>query len=225
MTFSLIGRCAETGMLGVAITTSSICVGARCPHARAGVGAVATQNVTLPSLGPALLEAMAGGLGAREALAAATAGLDNLDYRQLAAIDAKGRTAHFTGAKTLGTHSVAEGRNCIAAGNLLENEEVTRAMIHAFEAHESRHLASRLLHGLASGLVAGGEVGPVKSAALLVVHEHPWPLVDLRVDWDEDDPVARLRRLWEAYEPQMMDYVTRAVDPASAPAYGVPGDL
>lgn len=224
MTFSLVGRCAETGMVGVAIATSSICVGARCPHARAGVGAVSTQNVTLPSLGPAILDRMAEGSSAAEALEAAMRGMKNLEYRQIAALDAKGRTAHFTGVKTLGTHNVSEGRNCIAAGNLLANEDVTGAMVRAFEAHESRHLASRLLHGLASGLAAGGEVGPVKSAALLVAHEQSWPLVDLRVDWDDDGPIARLQRLWQAYEPQMMDYLSRALDPASAPAYGVPGE-
>lgn len=50
MTFSITGHCARTGMAGVAITTSSICVGSRCPHARAGVGAVATQNITDPTL-------------------------------------------------------------------------------------------------------------------------------------------------------------------------------
>ena len=75
-----------------------------------------------------------------------------------------------------------------------------------------------------AGLAAGGEEGPVHSAALLVADEQPWPLVDLRVDWDERDPVAVLRDLWTAYQPQMQDYVTRALDPASAPAYGVPGD-
>ena len=67
-------------------------------------------------------------------------------------------------------------------------------------------------------------MGHVKSAGLLVVHEQPWPLVDLRVDWEDDGPVGRLRELWERYEPQMQAYVTRALDPAAAPAYGVPGD-
>ena len=61
MTFSIAGRCARSGMFGVAITTSSICVGARCPHARAGVGAVSTQNVTDPNLGPLVLDMMAAG--------------------------------------------------------------------------------------------------------------------------------------------------------------------
>ncbi len=71
---------------------------------------------------------------------------------------------------------------------------------------------------------AGGEVGPTHSAALLVVSDLVWPLVDLRVDWHESDPIAAVRELWTAYEPQMQDYVTRALDPTSAPSYGVPGD-
>ena len=77
---------------------------------------------------------------------------------------------------------------------------------------------------LESGVAAGGEMGSVRSAGLLVVHEQPWPLVDLRVDWDEQSPVSSLRRIWDRFQPQMADYVTRALNPAAAPAYGVPGD-
>ncbi|MBF3216916.1 DUF1028 domain-containing protein, partial [Pseudomonas aeruginosa] len=51
-----------------------------------------------------------------------------------------------------------------------------------------------------------------------------WPVVDLRVDWAEHDPIGQLERLWLAYKPQMQDYVTRALDPTRAPSYGVPGD-
>ncbi|PKP74850.1 MAG: DUF1028 domain-containing protein, partial [Alphaproteobacteria bacterium HGW-Alphaproteobacteria-6] len=58
MTFSLVARCAETGMFGVAISSSSPAVAARCAHARAGVGAVASQNVTDPRLGPRILDLM-----------------------------------------------------------------------------------------------------------------------------------------------------------------------
>ena len=67
-------------------------------------------------------------------------------------------------------------------------------------------------------------MGPVKSAGLLVVHEQPWSLVDLRVDWDDGNPVSTLHRLWDRFRPQMNDYVARALDPGSAPAFGVPGD-
>ncbi|GIS89091.1 MAG: hypothetical protein CM1200mP18_18010 [Gammaproteobacteria bacterium] len=53
--------------------------------------------------------------------------------------------------------------------------------------------------------------------------EQPWPLVDLRVDWAER-PVDELRQCWERYEPEMMAYLTRALNPGAAPTYGVPGD-
>ena len=224
MTFSLIGRCAETGMLGVAITTSSICVASRCPWARAGAGAVSTQNVTDPTIGPRVLDLLAGGKSAAEALQAVLAASQYAEYRQVTVIDRKGRTAHHSGAKTLGTNAVAEGKDCLAAGNLLSNTDVPKAMVASFTRHADLHLAERLLRGLEGGIVAGGEKGPVKSAGLLVVDKHIWPLADLRVDWSEDDPVAGLRDLWERYQPQMKDYVTRALDPRSAPAYGVPGD-
>jgi uncharacterized Ntn-hydrolase superfamily protein len=224
MTFSITGHCARTGMAGVAITTSSICVGSRCSHARAGVGAVATQNVTDPTLADRVFERLEAGETATEAVAAVMDGRVNADYRQLAVVDMAGRTGHFTGSHILGTNRVVEGDHCIAAGNLLSTLEVPAAMVAGFEADPEAHLADRLLRGLEAGLAAGGEEGPVRSAALVVHHDQPFALVDLRCDWDEDDPVVVLRRLWTDYEPQMQPYLDRAVNPGAAPSYGVAGD-
>jgi uncharacterized Ntn-hydrolase superfamily protein len=97
-------------------------------------------------------------------------------------------------------------------------------MTDTFAANADRHLAERLLRALEAGVAAGGEEGPVHSAALLVVHEQPFPLVDLRCDWDDDDPIAKLRGLWAAYEGEMQAYLDRALNPTAAPSYGVPGD-
>ncbi len=211
-------------MFGVAITTSSICVGARCPHARAGVGAVASQNITDPYLGTLLLDALERGEDCASAIASVVENRPNIDFRQLTAVDQNGRTAHFTGAHILGTHAVSEASNCIAAGNLLADSDVPDAMTARFLASPDAHLAERLLSGLEAGLAAGGEEGPVHSAALRVVDRQPFPLVDLRVDWDDMMPIARLRELWVAYEGQMADYLNRAIDPGRAPSYGVTGD-
>lgn len=224
MTFSLVGRCAETGMLGVAITTSSIAVASRCPWARAGTGAVATQNVTDPRLGNQGLDLLAQGLGAPDAMKMLMAKAPYPEHRQVTMIDAKGRTASWSGSKTLGTNNVAEDEDCIAAGNLLKNPEVPAVMARAFSQSKGRHLADRLLLGLEAGIVAGGEMGPIHSAGLLVVHEQSWPLVDLRIDWHDENPIVPLKRLWEDYQPQMGAYIIRAIDPNDAPAYGVPGD-
>ena len=224
MTFSIAGRCSRTGMLGVAITTSSIAVSARCPWVRAGVGAVSTQNVTDPRLGPQGLDLLEQGLSAPEAMAKLIADAPNKDFRQVVMVDRAGRTAHWTGANALGTRGVFEGKDCVSGGNLLKHAGVPQAIVEGFEKNSEAALPDRLIAALEAGLASGGEMGPVHSAGVIVVHEQIWPLVDLRVDWADDNPIAGLRKLWEAYRPQMQDYVTRALNPSAAPSYGVPGD-
>ena len=223
MTFSITGMCERTAMAGVAITTSSISVGSRCPWVRAGAGAVATQNVTDPSIGNEMLDLMAQGLDAPTALASVMDDRPFAQYRQVTAVDLKGNIAERTGSEILGTHAVSEGDFCVAAGNLLSTTAVPPAITRAFAEHSTVHLAERLLRSLEAGVAAGGEEGPTHSAALLVADQQSWPLVDLRVDWSED-PIAELRELWSRYEPQMIDYLNRALNPSAAPSYGVPGD-
>lgn len=224
MTFSIVGRCAETGQLGIAISSSSIAVGARCPWVRGGVGAVATQNITLPALGPEILDLLEAGESASSALDKALTRHGYSQYRQVAVIDQYGATALFTGSEALGVHNALAGEQCVAAGNLLSSPQVIAAMVQAFAAASGELLADRLLAAMHAAMAAGGEAGPVHSAALSVVSDLLWPIVDLRVDWAEHDPIGELGKLWSAYRPQMNDYVTRALDPTQAPSYGVPGD-
>ena len=163
------------------------------------------------------------GLAPDIALRRALAEDDFSRYRQIIAIDANGQTAAFSGDKTLGIYHVAEGENCIAAGNMLASTAVIEAMVTGFQQSEGE-MALRLLAALQAGLACGGEAGPVHSAAVKVVDDYSWPLVDLRIDWSEEDPIGELAALWQAYEPQMQAYITRALDPREAPSYGVPGD-
>lgn len=224
MTFSIIGRCQQTGQVGIAISSSSIAVGARCPWVRAGVGVVATQNVTLPSLGPQILDLIeARGLTADAALDAAIGAHEWRAYRQVSVVDSEGRTAMFTGDQALGLHHAAAGEQCVAAGNMLAHTHVIDSMVQAFEASAGA-LADRLLAAMHAAVKAGGEAGPVHSAALKIADTQIWPIVDLRVDWADDDPIGQLDALWQAYRPQMQDYVTRALNPTAAPSYGVPGN-
>lgn len=224
MTFSISARCEKTGMLGIAISSSSPAVSARCAHARAGVGVVATQNITDPSLGPKGLDVLAAGLSAEKALARLLEGYETAPWRQVVILDKDGHAAVHSGAHTLGINATAKGKNCAAAGNLLANTEVPAAIVAAFEAAQG-HLGDRLLAAMQAGLAAGGEAGPVHSAGLYLVRDVSWPVADLRVDWAEADPIGALVNLWSLYKPQLEDYVTRAMDPTAAPSYGVPGDL
>jgi uncharacterized Ntn-hydrolase superfamily protein len=210
-------------MLGTVVASSSPAVAARCAWAQAGAGAVATQNVTDPALAPRVLGLLASGRSAEGALAGVMATAPHAEYRQLAVIDAHGRTASYSGRRMLGRHGSRRGTDCVAAGNLLGTADVITAMTAAFEQRPQDHLASRLLGALRAGAAAGGEAGPVHSSGLVVVDKVTWPVTDLRADW-HDDPVGELARLWAIWQPQEAGYLQRALDPAAAPAYRVPGD-
>ncbi len=222
MTFSLIARCAKTGQFGMVISSSSPAVAARCAHVRAGVGVVASQNITDPGLGPELLDQLAQGKSAAAALAAVTKDRAHIDYRQLLVVDGTGGRAVHSGGQVLGNWGEALGVDCAAGGNLLANTSVPRAMVAGFEA-ATGHLGDRLIAALQAGLAKGGEAGPVHSAGMKIADKLDWPLVDLRIDWS-DDPIAALAAAWDVYRPQMAAYVQRAINPSIAPSYGVPGD-
>ena len=223
MTLSIAGRCARTDQFGVAISSSSPAVAARCAWARAGVGAVCTQNITDPRLGTVLLDCMAGGESATEAMTEVTSTEPLIAWRQLTAVDRNGVTAAWSGEQTLGTYATAEGPSCVAAGNLLADSHVPFEMVGAFAGRPDDDLGSRLVAALMEGLRAGGEAGPVHSAGLIIVSDVPWPVTDLRVDW-ATNPVDELAALWRLWRPQVDAYRLRALDPSAAPSYGVPGD-
>jgi len=223
VTFSIAARCERTGAFGVAVSSSSPAVAARCAFARRGVGAACSQNITNPQLGPAMLDRLAEGDSAQNALDSIAAGEGFSAYRQLSVVDASGNAATFSGDKTLGTHAGATGPNVAAAGNLLSSAQIPQLMVDDFARTDDLRLEERLLSVLRVALAAGGEAGPVHSVGLLVIGDAPWPVTDLRVDF-HDDPIGELGRLWELWQPQAADYITRGLDPRLAPAYGVPGD-
>jgi uncharacterized Ntn-hydrolase superfamily protein len=223
MTLSIAGHCVRSGQFGVAISSSSPAVAARCAWARAGVGAACTQNITDPRLGAVLLDSIAEGCSAYEAMAAIIRTEPLIAWRQLTAIDLNGGTATWSGEHTLGVHATSEGPDCVAAGNLLADRSVPVAMVDAFAGLSEEELGDRLMAALAEGLRAGGEAGPVHSAGLVITSDFAWPVTDLRVDWSEH-PVADLSALWRLWRPQADAYRLRALDPAAAPSYGVAGD-
>jgi hypothetical protein len=150
MTFSLVARCRETGMFGVAVASSSPAVAARCAYARAGVGAVASQNVTDPSLGPLTLDLMQAAMNAEAAIAEIKRRGKFIDYRQLLAVDQRGQTAIHSGRNSLGVWAEARAEDVASGGNLLANDRFmvlgrgqsitsTRLTIHARRRTEIHH--------------------------------------------------------------------------------------
>lgn len=222
MTFSIIARCNKTGQFGGAICSSSPAVAARCIQAKAGVGVATSQNITDPYLANILLDMTKYDLAPEDSIAELVKNTDFIEYRQLSVINSDEQPAAFSGKYTLGVHSQCIGEHAVGAGNLLENEDVPKAMVDAF--HQSAgSLAERLMVALKAGLAVGGEAGPVHSAGLLVVDKLEWPVINLRVDWS-DTPIEDLYQLWKVYEPQVEDYIVRALNPTDSPSYGVPGN-
>ncbi|QUH03999.1 DUF1028 domain-containing protein [Saccharopolyspora erythraea] len=224
MTFSIVARDTSGGTIrfGVAASSSSPAVAARVAHLRPGVGAAASQNITDPRLGGRLLDRLAEHGDAERALAGVTADADDIEYRQLTVLGPTGPGLAYSGPRTLGKHGAATADGVVAAGNMLAGDHIPQAIVDAFTS-ATGELEQRLVAALQAGLAAGGEEGPVHSAGIVAVSDVDWPVTDLRVDW-ADDPLDRLAGLLDVWLPQRDDYVTRGLDPSSAPSYGVPGD-
>jgi uncharacterized Ntn-hydrolase superfamily protein len=198
-TFSIVARDPSTGELGVAVQSHWFSVGSVVPWAEAGVGAVATQSFVEPSYGPKGLALMKQGVAPKEALSRLLAADKQQDVRQVAFVDAMGRTAVHTGAKCIPGAGQHEGNGYTTEANLMLTNEVPDAMAKAFEA-ATGPLAERMLAALDAAQSVGGDVRGRQSAAILVVKakasDKPWTdrLVDLRIE-DHAEPLKEMRRL------------------------------
>jgi uncharacterized Ntn-hydrolase superfamily protein len=211
-TFSLAGRCARTGMLGVAVATSEMAVGSRCIHVAPGVGAVVCQASTNPRLGFLGLNLMRAGYSALRALEEIAASDTHVERRQLGCLDASGHAAGRTGAGNRPWAGHRAGPDVVAAANAVVGEGVVEAMFATFEADPARPLWERLLAALEAGKAAGGQPDGEQSAGLYVVDRQPFAVVDLRVDL-HPEPVRELRRLADRYFPLVPYYSLRPFNP------------
>jgi uncharacterized Ntn-hydrolase superfamily protein len=215
MTFSLLGRCPRTGQIGVVAVSSRMAIGARAASCAAGVGAMVTQHRTDPRLGSRGLDLLRAGRSAQETVDALVATSPHMQWRQIAALDAGGGGAFYSGGRTRPEMSEVAAQDACAVGDDLVNARATPAMLLAFLADPVAPLAERLVCAAEAGLAAGGERTPAASAHLLVAERHSFPLIDLRVDWHAR-PVAELRAMWTRYAPLAHDFVTQAIDPDNA---------
>ncbi len=217
-TFSIVGRCPRTGRLGVAITTSDVAVGSRCPYVRPGVGAVSTQASTDPRMGPESLRLLEGGKSPEILLRELASKDGHIERRQIGLVDAQGRAAARTGAANAEWAGHVVDDNFVAMGNGLASEGVVQAMADTFRASEPHDLEERLLRSIEAGQEAGGEARdstPYHSASLLVYGAESYPRVDLRVD-EHPTPIQELRRVFGIYRPKIDFYTLRASDPGAA---------
>jgi uncharacterized Ntn-hydrolase superfamily protein len=203
MTWSIVAR-DRTGAFGIAIASRFFAVGVLCPHARSGVGAIATQALVNPLYGARGIKLMAQGKGSAEVVDALIAADEGRDHRQLHMIDAQGRIAAHTGSACIAWCGHLAGDGYSVAGNMLAGPQVIRETAVAYEAGAELAFAERLIAAIEAGDAAGGDKRGKQAAALLIHGAEDYPLLSLRVD-DHENPLAELRRLYdkslERYQP------------------------
>ena len=100
LTFSVLARDDDTGAIGGAAATGSLCVGGWVLRGNLNAGMSASQGAAPSTLwGDDVLTAMQSGLTAANAVSTITLADQGRAYRQLAALDLTGGAAAFTGEK------------------------------------------------------------------------------------------------------------------------------
>jgi len=204
-TYSIAACDLDARQWGVAVQSKFLAVGSVVPWAEPGVGAVATQAYANPTFGPDGLSLLRQGLEAEEVVERLVAADDGRDERQLGVVDAKGRSASWTGDECLEWAGHRTGSCHAAQGNILVGAETVDALATTFEATPRLPLAERLLDCLAAAQAAGGDRRGQQAASLLVVERNGGyaglsdVVVDLRVD-DHERPIEELRRLFAIHQ-------------------------
>ncbi len=196
MTFSIVARDPVSGAFGVATATGGPVVGSLVPHARAGVGAIATQGYTNPLYGFDGMEMLGAGESAGTVVKLLVDADAGRDRRQLVVIDSQGRSAGWSGESLTPQAGMILEEGVAVAGNLLASTDVLAAMVSAYRAAETQPLERRLLAALGGGAGAGGDARGIRSAAIRTYTDQPYPRYDLRIDLDRD-PIAALAALFE----------------------------
>jgi uncharacterized Ntn-hydrolase superfamily protein len=199
MTFSIVARDADSGMLGIGIQSHFFAAASVAPFAEAGVGAVSTQSFASRQYGALGLKLLRAGLPSADVLDALRTLDKNPDIRQVGIVDSQGRAAAFTGARCVQHASHCASHGVTAQGNMLATPHIADAMVEAYVT-ASGDFPNRILAALDRAQALGGDARGVQSAGLLIVRAErdgsPWNGIvhDERVD-DHGAPLAELRRL------------------------------
>lgn len=220
MTYTILGRCAKTGRLGIGIATYSVTVGRYAHSTRSKAGVTVSQANANENNNAIALRLLAQGLGAQAVLEQLKANDAYHSYRQIGVIDRGGAVAAYTGANVRGWAGEVTGDNYISTGNGLRGRHVAEAIAEGFLAEPEADLEHRLLMALEYGRDAGGQGNVTahrteRSAALQVSSRHIHPDIDLRVDL-HDKAVDELRRVWTVYKQYEGYYADRGRNPRGA---------
>jgi uncharacterized Ntn-hydrolase superfamily protein len=203
VTWSIVAR-DESGALGVAVASRFFAVGALCPYAHSGVGALSTQALVNPLYGSRGLALLSQGLAPHDVIHVLLAADAGREHRQLHLVDAEGNVAAHTGVECIDWCGQVPGNGFSVAGNMLSGPQVIEDTAQVYDAGRGLPFAERLIAAMTAGESAGGDKRGKQAVALLVCTTEAYPFLDLRVD-DHPEPLAELRRLYvkslERYQP------------------------
>jgi uncharacterized Ntn-hydrolase superfamily protein len=212
LTWSIVAR-SKSGAFAVAIASRFFAVGALCPHAHSGIGALATQALVNPLYGPRGLNMLSQGLSATDVVYALIDADGGRQHRQVHVIDAEGNIAAHTGVECIEWCGHVTGDDFSVAGNMLAGPQVIEDTAQAYDAGSDLPFAERLIAAMQAGEAAGGDKRGKQAAALLICAAEAYPFLDLRVD-DHPDPLNELLRLYvkslERYQPFVACLPSRA---------------
>ena len=206
MTWSILARGPE-GEFGIAIASRFFAVGMLCPHARSGVGAVATQALVNPHYGPGGLDLLSQEVSPEEVIRKLTAADQGRDHRQVHLINAQGQVGAHTGSACIGWCGHLAGDGFSVAGNMLTGPEVLEETSLSYKKNNSMNFAERLIEALHAGEAAGGDKRGKQAAALLTYTTEAYPSLDIRVD-DHEDPIVELKRLYAKSRERFQPFAT-----------------
>ena len=206
MTWSILARGPE-GEFGIAIASRFFAVGMLCPHARSGVGAVATQALVNPHYGPGGLDLLSQEVSPEEVIRKLTAADQGRDHRQVHLINAQGQVGAHTGSACIGWCGHLAGDGFSVAGNMLTGPEVLEETSLSYKKNNSMNFAERLIEALHAGEAAGGDKRGKQAAALLTYTTEDYPSLDIRVD-DHEDPIVELKRLYAKSRERFQPFAT-----------------
>lgn len=194
MTWSIIAREPDTGVMGMAVASRFFAAGALVLHSAADSGLVATQALVNPTYGPRGLEILRAGRSPEEALATLTGPDEGRVARQIHLMSLDGRTATYTGEGCVDWAGSRSDRDLSVAGNMLAGPAVVESTFETFRARPDLPLVERLIAAMRAGEAAGGDKRGKQSASLVIQDARPYRWLDLRAD-DHPDPLAELERL------------------------------
>ena len=195
MTWSLLAR-ESNGTLGVAIASRFFAVGSLCVHTQRGVGALSTQALMNPLLGPLGMKLMQSGKAMQQVMPDFLQTVAGSEQRQVHLLPMQGEAVAHTGKACIDWCGHVSGQDFSIAGNMLAGPQVLAETAKVFQATQGMPLAERLILAMQAGEDAGGDKRGKQSAALRIHADEDYLQLDLRVD-DHEDPLLELKRLYD----------------------------